>query len=230
MPRAHRGQFESPDHFVLGHFAILWPFSAGGSPQTTRRFIGLAIRVKTRASVNISFTVPSGTTRVRHRTKAEFALAWFGNGQSRIPCHVCPGNCWAEPPIMEGPKTDGASGMILAEAPFFNDSPSPGAFLCRQEFGGGRLEAPTWTDHSHRWTYTSRNGRWQSPRVFSMSQAGHNVLSGRVAAGSNMNGAESCFAVTSGRSKGSQRFASVIQGRRAPQSRAAGQRGVAISH
>jgi hypothetical protein len=31
---------------------------------------------------------------------------------------------------MEGPKTDGASGMILAEAPFFNDSPSPGAFLC----------------------------------------------------------------------------------------------------
>jgi hypothetical protein len=44
-----------------------------------------------------------------------------------------------------------------------------------------------------------------------MSQAGHNVLSGRVAAGSNMNGAESCFAVTSGRSKGSQRLASVIQ-------------------
>ena len=81
------------------------------------------------ASVNLSFTVPSGTTRVRHRTKAEFALAWFGNGQSRIPCHVCPGSCWAEPPIMEGPKTDGASGMNPRRgSPFFNDLADGRAF------------------------------------------------------------------------------------------------------
>jgi hypothetical protein len=57
--------------------------------------------------------------------------------------------------------------------------------------------------------------RWQGSRVFSMSQASHNILSGRVAAGSiSMNDAESYLSVTLGRSKGSQRFARVIQASR----------------
>jgi hypothetical protein len=39
------GRFEPPDHFVLGHLCDPWPFSARGSPQGAKRFIGLAIRV-----------------------------------------------------------------------------------------------------------------------------------------------------------------------------------------
>jgi hypothetical protein len=47
-------------------------------------------------------------------------------GHAHGYCRLANRSCWAEPPIMEGPKTDGASGMILAEAPFFNDFPFPG--------------------------------------------------------------------------------------------------------
>src|SRR5215467_6352264 len=49
MPRAHRGRFEPLDHFVLGHLAILEPVSALGSLHTAKRFIGLAIGVRTRS-------------------------------------------------------------------------------------------------------------------------------------------------------------------------------------
>src|SRR5438270_857074 len=41
MPRALRGRFEPPEHFVLGHLCDPLAFSARGSPLTAKRFIGL---------------------------------------------------------------------------------------------------------------------------------------------------------------------------------------------
>src|SRR6516165_11482486 len=49
MPRALRGRFEPLDHFVLGHLSILGPLSPLGSPHAAKRFIGLAIGVRTRS-------------------------------------------------------------------------------------------------------------------------------------------------------------------------------------
>jgi|SRR6516225_5325567 len=50
MPRALRSRVEALDHFVLGHVFDPWAsLSALGSPHTVKRFIDLAIVVRTRS-------------------------------------------------------------------------------------------------------------------------------------------------------------------------------------
>jgi hypothetical protein len=59
-------------------------------------------------SLNFLFTVRSGTTRVRHRTMAEFASARSGNGQT----DAFPLCCWAEPSTNQRQKSRNLSGDI----------------------------------------------------------------------------------------------------------------------
>src|SRR6516165_12546894 len=85
MPRALRGRFEPLDHFVLGHLSILGPLSPLGSPHAAKRFIGLAIGVRTRSRAlrshlrnNFLFTMRNGTTRARQRIMPKLFSARSG--------------------------------------------------------------------------------------------------------------------------------------------------------
>jgi hypothetical protein len=108
--RQKRKEISQVFRFSLGSGA--YPHPLGGA--------GAAGRSLPNHSFNFSFTVRSGTTRMRHRTMAEFASARFGNGQIPHSRHmsVLLGRATKS---MEGLKTDGASGT----------SPSPGLSVLR---------------------------------------------------------------------------------------------------
>src|SRR6516165_8519408 len=90
MPRALRGRFEPRDHFVLGHLSILAPLSALGSPHAVKRFIELAIVVRTRS--HASRTAWHGhhepeavhPCRYRHEPETGHPRRYRGRGAGRF--------------------------------------------------------------------------------------------------------------------------------------------------
>src|SRR5262245_36916842 len=112
MPRAHRRCIEPSDHVVLGHLSIPGPSSGRwATPHAAKRFIGLAIGVRTKRRAlcalrnNFLFTMRSGTTRAAQRIMAKLFSA--RSRHWRIPA-LSLMDRWAEPPPR---STDFISGV-----------------------------------------------------------------------------------------------------------------------